>query len=58
MIVPNPETLPPITQAEALRIMQAATRPPQAHYDGCWHVHLACAIAEIERLTKLLEAKG
>lgn len=33
MIAPNPDDLPPITQREALRIMQAATRRPQAHYD-------------------------
>jgi hypothetical protein len=58
MIVPNPDDLPPITQQEALRIMQAATKRPQTHYDGCWRVHLACAVAEVERLTKLLEAKG
>ena len=54
----NPDDLPPITQREALRIMQAATRRPQAHYDGCWRVHLACAVAEVERLQKLLEVKG
>lgn len=58
MIVQNSNDLPPITQTEALRIMQAATRHPQTHYDGCWRVHLACAVAEVERLTKLLEAKG
>ena len=58
MIIPNPDDLPPITQAEALRIMQAATRRPQTHYDGCWRHHLACAVAEVERLQKLLEAKG
>ena len=58
MIAPNPDDLPPITQAEALRIMQAATKHPQAHYDGRWRAHLACAVAEIERLTKLLEAKS
>jgi hypothetical protein len=58
MIVPNPDDLPPITQREALRIMQAATRRPQTHYDGCWRVHLTCAVAEVERLQKLLEVKG
>ena len=52
-----PIDLPPITLAEALRIVQAATRRPQNHDDGCWRVHLPCAIAEIERLTRLLEAK-
>jgi len=58
MIALNPDDLPPITQREALRIMQAATRRPQAHYDGCWRVHLTCAVAEVERLQKLLEVKG
>lgn len=55
---PNPDDLPPITLTEALRIIQAANRRQQAHYDGCWRVHLACAVAEIERLTRLLEANG
>ena len=54
----TPIDLPPITLAEALRIMQAANRHPQTHYDGCWRVHLPCAVAEIERLTRLLEAKA
>ena len=34
MIVPNPDDLPPMTQQEALRIMQAVTRRPQTHYEG------------------------
>ena len=54
----TPIDLPPITLAEALRIVQAAIRRPQTHYDGCWRVHLPCAIAAIERLTRLLEAKA
>ena len=54
----TPIDLPPITLAEALRIVQAAIRRPQTHYDGCWRVHLACAVAEIERLMKLLESKS
>ena len=58
MTVQKSDDLPPIALAEALRIMQAAIRRPQTHYDGCWRVHLACAIAEIERLTRLLEAKA
>lgn len=53
----TPIDLPPMTTAEALRIVQAAIRRPQTHYDGCWRVHLPCAVAEIERLTRLLEAK-
>ena len=51
----TPIDLPPITLAEALRIVQAAIRRPQTHYDGCWRVHLACAVAEIERLKKLVD---
>ena len=60
MTVPNPETLPPMTQAEALALLNKAwhRNSPSIHYDGCWRLHLACAVAEIERLTKLLEAKG
>ena len=58
MTTQTPDDLPPITLAEALRIIQAATRRQQAHYDGCWRVHLACAVAEVERLTRLLEANG
>ena len=57
MIVPNPETLPPMTQEEALALVNKAWRRnnPSIHYDDCWRVHLACAIAEVERLTKLLD---
>ena len=49
-----------MTQAEALALVNKAWHKsqPSSHYDGCWRVHLACAVAEIERMTKLLEAKG
>lgn len=60
MIVPNPETLPPMTQEEALALVNKAWHrsQPSSHYDGCWRVHLTCAVAEVERLQKLLEVKG
>ena len=56
----TPIDLPPITLAEALALVNRAWHRsnPSTHYDGCWRDHLACAIAEIERLTRLLEAKA
>jgi hypothetical protein len=45
-----------MTQAEALALVNKAWTGKQAHYEGCWRVHHACAIAEVERLTKELEA--
>lgn len=56
MIVPNSNDLPPMTQAEALALVNKAWTGKQAHYEGCWRVHHTCAIAEVERLTKELEA--
>ena len=56
-----PDSLPPMTQEEALALINRAWRKNQSsttHYDGCWRVHLACAVAEIERLMKLLESKS
>ena len=56
-----PDSLPPMTQEEALALINRAWRKNQSsttHYDGCWRVHLACAVAEIERLMKRLEAKS
>ncbi len=53
--------LPPMTQAEALALVNKAwhkNQPSTTHYDGCWRDHLPCAIAEIERLMKLLESKS
>ena len=52
--------LPPMTQAEAMALVNRAWRRnnPSTHYDGCWRDHLPCAIAEIERLMKLLESKS
>ena len=53
-----PDDLPPMTQEEALALVNRAWHRsnPSTHYDGCWRDHLACAIAEVERLTKELEA--
>ena len=53
--------LPPMTQAEALALVNKAwhkNQPSTTHYDGCWRVPLACAVAEIERLMKLLDSKS
>ena len=49
-----------IALAEALALVNRAWHRsnPSIHYDGCWRDHLACAVAEVERLTKLLEAKA
>ena len=53
-----PIDLPPMTQAEALALVNKAWHRsnPSIHYDGCWRDHLPCAVAEVERLTKELEA--
>ena len=56
MIVPNPETLPPMTQAEALALLNKAWRQEPLHYPECWRIHHGCAITEVERLRKELEA--
>lgn len=55
-----PIDLPPMTQEEALALVNKAWHrsQPSSHYDGCWRVHLACAVAEVERLKKLLEDKA
>lgn len=60
MTIPHPVDLPDIDTATALVLLRRARQRmgPAAsyHYLGCWREHLACAVAEIERLTKELEA--
>ena len=33
---------------------ESSVRELEVHTPGCWHVHQQCAVAEIERLQKII----